>query len=92
MSFYGLLLTDFRRLHVCQDQRYIYINFAEYSKDYINYLKGKNYSDDTFIVMHEFGPWDTLNVTLMRHVAVILIAICLRANKDSADEGKDLWE
>ncbi|KAE8155174.1 hypothetical protein BDV25DRAFT_126095 [Aspergillus avenaceus] len=83
------LLTDFKssfparknkpRIIISQDRQEIYISVAEYSADYIHYLQTGDIRNNTFMVMHEFGPWNTNSAGSMAELGPILLAISLNA-------------
>jgi hypothetical protein len=58
---------------------------AEYTDAYINYLE-QGSSTDTYMTIHEFGPWDTLSLQHMKQFSVILVALVLRAASDCQAE------
>lgn len=55
-----LCLQQNRRLHVFQGRHGIYLIFAEYGQDFLDYLKG-NGGHDAYMTMHEYGPWITMS-------------------------------
>ncbi|KAL4946272.1 hypothetical protein BDV06DRAFT_183087 [Aspergillus oleicola] len=77
----GHLNMKGRRIHVCQDRHEIYIIYAEYDNEYLEYLGGEE-KPDAFMTLYEFGPWDTEDLEHMVHLAPILVSIALRANAD----------
>ncbi|OJD16609.1 hypothetical protein AJ78_03249 [Emergomyces pasteurianus Ep9510] len=81
----GCLNFPGRRIHVFQDRHQIYIVIAEYGDNYIDYLE-KGYSSDAYMVMHEFGPWDSNDLKHMKDISVILVAFVLRAVSDCKAE------
>jgi hypothetical protein len=70
-----------------QDRGQIYVNVAKCDEGYLNHLKSTQSSTaDTppsFLTMHQFGPWDTLNAAHMKELRPILLAISLRADFES---------
>ncbi|KAL3461975.1 hypothetical protein BJX64DRAFT_288927 [Aspergillus heterothallicus] len=76
-----------RRLHVSQDRNEIYIIVAEYNMDYLDFLNG-NGDSNAFMIMHEYGPWDTGTKVHMEALAPILVAVALRAAADRKEEEK----
>ncbi|OJJ47989.1 hypothetical protein ASPZODRAFT_131631 [Penicilliopsis zonata CBS 506.65] len=83
------LLTDYNssfparrnkpRIIISQDRHEIYISIAEYNADYINYLQTGDTRNNPFLVVHEFGPWNTNNPASMAELGPILLAISLKA-------------
>ncbi|KAL3248313.1 hypothetical protein ABHI18_012098 [Aspergillus niger] len=75
----------FRRFQVSQDRHEIWLSFAEYDDEYIRYID-HGFQDPkrprTFLTMHEFGPFDTREESHMTELAVILLALTLRADHD----------
>lgn len=68
-------------MHVSQDRNEIWLIFAEYGGDYVRYLNnalGPN-EKPGFLVMHQFGPWDTQRLSDMAHLGKILLGIALKA-------------
>ncbi|KKZ66139.1 hypothetical protein EMCG_08128 [[Emmonsia] crescens] len=81
----GWLNLPGRGIHVSQDRHQIYIVIAEYGDNYIDYLE-KGSSSDAYMVMHEFGPWDSNELKHMKNISVILVAFVLRAVSDCEAE------
>lgn len=73
-------------LHRSQDRHGIYIVIFEYRDDYI--LLEDTSAPEAYMIMHEFGPWDTSKLNYMKSLAIILVEISLRAGSDSATEEK----
>ncbi|PYI00691.1 hypothetical protein BO78DRAFT_437717 [Aspergillus sclerotiicarbonarius CBS 121057] len=67
------------RLIISQDRQQIYISLAEYDEDYIAYLQTGGIHNNPFLVMHQFGPWDTNNPNAMAELGPILLALTLKA-------------
>ncbi|KAK1146285.1 hypothetical protein N8T08_003072 [Aspergillus melleus] len=90
----GCLNLPGRHLHVSQDRSEIYITFAEYDDEYINYLRDDSNPDSNlhFLTMHQYGPWGTSNLEDMRDLGKFLLAICLRAQFDKQNEGVEVQE
>lgn len=63
------------RLIISQDRHEIYISVAEYGNDYIDYLQTGQTHNDPFLVMHQYGPWDTLDPDAMDNLGPIILAI-----------------
>ncbi|RDH37517.1 hypothetical protein BDQ94DRAFT_157058 [Aspergillus welwitschiae] len=75
----------FRRFHVSQDRHQIWLSFAEYDDEYIRYIVHGLQDPErprSFLTMHEFGPYNTLKESHMTELAVILLALTLRADHD----------
>lgn len=76
-----------RRLHLSQDRGQIFVNVAKCDEGYLNHLNNTQSSTvDTapsFLTMHQFGPWETLNAAHMKELGPILLAISLRADFES---------
>ncbi|KKK23515.1 hypothetical protein AOCH_004090 [Aspergillus ochraceoroseus] len=81
----GILNLPGHRLHVSQDRHQIFITFAEYDCNYIQYLDNTlpPNSPRPFLKMHEFGPWNTMIRSDMEIIGSILLAISLRAYSDA---------
>ncbi|RAH47533.1 uncharacterized protein BO95DRAFT_461912 [Aspergillus brunneoviolaceus CBS 621.78] len=64
------------------------VTVAEYNDHYLAYLKGTDVSstppkDDTsFVKMHQYGPWNTLDASHVREPGKLLLAITLRAEDE----------
>lgn len=84
----GLLNQRGRRVHISQNRHEIFIIIAEYDDKYLSYLKNETSGQNTFMKMHEFGPWSTQDLNHMRHLTPILVAIMLRAHADYEAESK----
>ncbi|KAK2805795.1 hypothetical protein FQN50_006071 [Emmonsiellopsis sp. PD_5] len=72
------------RLLISQDRHEIFLTVAEYDDDYIKYLEDKNHRSESpsFMTMHQFGPWNTLDANHMKYLGPILLAISLRAEAE----------
>ncbi|PWY75314.1 hypothetical protein BO94DRAFT_578011 [Aspergillus sclerotioniger CBS 115572] len=57
----------------------IYISLAKYDDDYIAYLQTGGIDNNPFLVMHQFGPWDTNNPRAMAELGPIPLALTLKA-------------
>ncbi|OCL14841.1 hypothetical protein AOQ84DRAFT_425314 [Glonium stellatum] len=84
----GLLTSQFRRLIVSQDNREIYLTFAEYDAAYLQYLKNENtisVSKDaappSFMTMHQFGPWNCFDSKFVESVGRIILAFTIQQSK-----------
>ncbi|GFN12324.1 hypothetical protein AtubIFM54640_010071 [Aspergillus tubingensis] len=79
----------FRRFQVSQDRHEIWLSFAEYDDEYLRYIE-HGFQDPerprSFLTMHEFGPFDTRSESHMTELAVILLALTLRADHDRKEE------
>ncbi|KAE8349305.1 hypothetical protein BDV28DRAFT_63305 [Aspergillus coremiiformis] len=71
-----------RSFIVSQDRHEIYVSFAEYNIEYLKYLKGKRYSGDPFLTMHEYGPWHIGDKKHMSLLGRLILALVIRARKD----------
>ncbi|CAG8251307.1 unnamed protein product [Penicillium nalgiovense] len=84
------------RFHISQDRHLVYVTVARYDQKYLEYLvHGKLSQDDkdnddknlSFMIMDQYGPWDTTDRAHMRRLGPLLLAIELpcelrgRANK-----------
>ncbi|KAB8264340.1 hypothetical protein BDV32DRAFT_160587 [Aspergillus pseudonomiae] len=78
-----------KRIIVSQDWHEIFLTVAKYGDEYIRYLSDKHYQggSNSFMTMHQFGPWNTLDVASMKLLGPILLAISLRAE---ATDGKNI--
>ncbi|PYH67311.1 uncharacterized protein BO88DRAFT_391735 [Aspergillus vadensis CBS 113365] len=79
----------FRRFHISQDRHQIWLSFAEYDDEYIRYIE-HGFQDPgrprSFLTIHEFGPFNTLKESHMTELAVLLLALTLRADHDRKEE------
>ncbi|RFU26519.1 hypothetical protein B7463_g9816, partial [Scytalidium lignicola] len=76
-----------RYFHISQDRTEIYISFAEYDNNYVEYLrKGDTQGQATFMTLHEFGPRNTLNSRDMKELGQTILALTLRAHADQQVE------
>ncbi|KAL7657885.1 hypothetical protein ACMYSQ_004027 [Aspergillus niger] len=75
---------DMRHFLVAQDRHEIYLIVAQYHVDYVKYLTDSKHSSESpsFMTMHMFGPWDTLELSHMKNLGPILLAISLRADAE----------
>lgn len=63
-----------------QNESQIFITFAEFHHDYVDYLTDKNIrvlSPNAFIEMNRYGPWDTGIAAEMESLATILLAVTI---------------
>lgn len=65
------------RLTVSQDREEIYISFFEYSRNWVNYLRGGRIDLAGLATLKTYGPWCINNGAQMSHLAEIILAICL---------------
>ncbi|GKZ30561.1 hypothetical protein AbraIFM66950_009572 [Aspergillus brasiliensis] len=75
----------FRLFHASQDRHEIWLSFAEYDAEYIRYIEAGFQDPErprSFLTMHEYGPFDTTKESHMTELAVILLALTLRADHD----------
>ncbi|GLA22769.1 hypothetical protein AnigIFM63326_005243 [Aspergillus niger] len=84
-AFCDLANKPLSRLHISQDRHQIFITFADYDSNYIQYLNNTlpPGSPRPFLRMHEIGPWNTTVKGDMEEVGSILLAIALRAYSDT---------
>ncbi|KAE8321350.1 hypothetical protein BDV39DRAFT_210808 [Aspergillus sergii] len=75
-----------RSFIVSEDRHKIYVTFAEYGVEYLRYLKGRPYTGDPFLVMHEYGPWDIERKDHMRMVGALILGLVIRAREDHDGE------
>ncbi|KAK2793826.1 hypothetical protein FQN50_009973 [Emmonsiellopsis sp. PD_5] len=71
--------ADGSRIIISQDRQEIHISVAEYNADYINYLQTGDIRNNPFMVIHQFGPWNTNSAAAMSELGPILLAISLNA-------------
>lgn len=75
-----IMLTEHSRLHLAQDRHEIYLTIAEYHREYVEYLEDKDCrSGASFMTMHRFGPFDTLDRNHIQKVGPVLLGISLWA-------------
>ena len=72
-----------------QDRDEIYLNFAKYGDKYVAYLRGEykfNENDkESFMTVTEVGPFQTHNLSNMKKLVPILLALTLRAVEDEKE-------
>ncbi|KAJ8128154.1 hypothetical protein O1611_g5484 [Lasiodiplodia mahajangana] len=66
-----------RRLLISQDACEIYLTFAEFDADYVDYVCGKLMETKSFLEMNEFGPFDTKHRGQMRELGRLLLAFTI---------------
>ncbi|RAO68383.1 uncharacterized protein BHQ10_004395 [Talaromyces amestolkiae] len=70
------------RLHIS-----LFVNVAKCDDAYLDHLNNARPSSEeatpSFLTMHQFGPWDTLNAAHMKELGPILLAISLLADYES---------
>ncbi|KAI9367111.1 hypothetical protein BJX61DRAFT_538326 [Aspergillus egyptiacus] len=80
----------YRRIHIAQDKHEIFLIFAEFDPEYVEYLDGKTdpHSGDkkSFMTLHEVGPFSTTKRSDMNELGKIILALFLRAQDDRKEE------
>ncbi len=69
------------RVLIAQDRHEVYVICATYDADYVRYVKNRRArrgGADTFLVMHEFGPYRINRHTHARQLCIILLAIMMK--------------
>jgi hypothetical protein len=63
---------------ISQDKHEVYLTFATFDDEYVEYVSGNaEVKDDTFLRMNQFGPFVTSNPDHMRCLAYYILAITL---------------
>lgn len=78
-----VVLISHRRIHIAQDRNDVFVTIAEYDGSYLDYLNNKTSSSHSFLRMHQYGPWNTLNASDVRDLGAVLLAISLRADAEN---------
>ena len=90
-SLIKLLLTfaSTRRLLISQDRGEIFLTFASFDKPYVAYIQGRSTPQhgepESFLRMHEFGPFNTSVADHMRELGYITLAFALQASHQPLD-------
>lgn len=64
-----------RRAMVSQDRHQIWLTFAEYDQNYVEYLRdGKMTDKPSFLTMHEYGPWEVGKKQQVNEIGRIMLA------------------
>ena len=64
---------------ISQDRHEIYLTFATFDDEYARYVRGNAEAKvDTFLQMHQFGPFVISNPDHMRCLAYYVLAITLK--------------
>ncbi|KAK1145502.1 hypothetical protein N8T08_004060 [Aspergillus melleus] len=76
--------SDKLQVHVSQNRHEIFIIIAEYDSGYVSYLKEMSADDEpqSFLTMHQYGPWNTESAGDMRKLGPILLALTLYAEAE----------
>ncbi|EAW12024.1 uncharacterized protein ACLA_007840 [Aspergillus clavatus NRRL 1] len=69
------------RIIVSQGRHETYVTVAEYDENYIEYLNSPDTGNlpRSFMTMHQFGPWNTLDLSHIRYLGPVLLATSLQA-------------
>jgi hypothetical protein len=63
---------------ISQDRHEVYLTFAAFDDKYVRFVTGKAEAEvDTFLRMHQFGPFVISNAQHMRCLAYYVLAITL---------------
>ncbi|KAI0970014.1 hypothetical protein F4678DRAFT_480727 [Xylaria arbuscula] len=68
-----------RRLLVSQDRHNIYLTFAVYNADYVDYICDRAIRDNAFLTMKEYGPFDISQRKAMEMLGELVLAYALQA-------------
>ncbi|KAL4860657.1 hypothetical protein BDV12DRAFT_181258 [Aspergillus spectabilis] len=73
----------FRRLLLSQNRHEIFLIFAEYDSEYLDYVTNSDRTTkcNSFLRMNEFGPWDILDAAHVQAIASIILAVTLQFSK-----------
>lgn len=69
------------RLLISQDDDQVWLTFAEYDKEYEDYIRNippmrrKKSKKRSFLTMCEHGPWDIDNPEMMRQLGSLILAL-----------------
>ncbi|KAH8812178.1 hypothetical protein F5884DRAFT_304549 [Xylogone sp. PMI_703] len=76
----GICRRPKRRIMVSQDLDQVWVTFGEYDRAYLQYLRGaaRDGDDQSFLTMHEYGPWDVRDENAMRNLGPLIHAIVMR--------------
>ncbi|KAI0965853.1 hypothetical protein F4678DRAFT_313077 [Xylaria arbuscula] len=70
-----------RRLLISQDRHWIYLNFAAFDANYVDYIRDKQGIDlnaVSFLEMHEYGPFDVGNQLDMSRLGELVLGYALK--------------
>ncbi|KAK5637612.1 hypothetical protein RRF57_013327 [Xylaria bambusicola] len=71
---------NIKRLLISQDRHQIYLNFAVFDADYVDYIcdkQGINYDKNSFLWMSEYGPFDVGNQSDMSMLGELVLGYTL---------------
>ncbi|KAB8213050.1 hypothetical protein BDV33DRAFT_197125 [Aspergillus novoparasiticus] len=76
----------FRHMMLCCDRHEVYLVFADYNADYIDYITNatRESSCQSFLVMNEFGPWNITVPVDIEKIASVLLAVMLQFSKEQS--------
>lgn len=66
---------------VSQDRHEIYLTFANYNPQYVEYLQHNNTTPQAFLVMESYGPWLIDDYDDMRSLGQVTVALALLASE-----------
>ena len=49
---------NYSRVQICQDREEMFITLARYTSRYVDYLRGESATEDAFLEMLQFGPYE----------------------------------
>jgi hypothetical protein len=70
---------EYVQSHISEDGDKIYLIFAKYSKQYLDFIKGRRQTTQDFLEMQQYGPWSIREADDMRYLAEIIVAFIIRA-------------
>jgi hypothetical protein len=66
-----------RRIIISQDNDEVFVTFAEYDSNWLRYLRNGTLNLTSVMTMTQYGPWRLDDVTMVRDLAEIILAISL---------------
>ena len=78
-TMYRTMLTRlYRRILISFNRTHLYITVGTYKEGYLNFIRGRHCdwkSQDSFLVMRQYGPWNLKIPQEVREVGPILLAL-----------------
>lgn len=84
-----------RRILISLNRTHLYITVGTYKEDYLSFIRGRYCdwkSQDSFLVMTQYGPWNLKIPEEVREVGPILLALSAVESPEDYEHLKVPWE
>ncbi|KAI9696168.1 MAG: hypothetical protein M1820_008236 [Bogoriella megaspora] len=72
--------NEHMRLLISQDRHEVYLSFAEFDSDYIDYILGQNTEKLSFLRIREFGPFEVQTAEHMEKLSRLVLAYMFKVS------------